>query len=126
MLYREFMGRSYVAAQIMNAKELWNHNALFDYMDRYMATEKDWRQWSALASNMYDTYRKDYVCYYVALDTATHQRIYENCDSTQPDPFPDPKDPLIPQDEIPNTTFLKVSNILLKLQRWIPQLSRCI
>jgi hypothetical protein len=56
-----------LAAHIMGVKELWNHNALFDYMDRYMEVEKESvgvgyypRQWSRFAENMWDTYRADY------------------------------------------------------------------
>ncbi|MBP7051857.1 MAG: hypothetical protein KBE65_12655 [Phycisphaerae bacterium] len=49
------------------AKELWNHNAYFDYTDRYMAfTAADGEYsgwWSGLGSftrNMWDTYRAQY------------------------------------------------------------------
>jgi hypothetical protein len=58
-----------LAARLMEAKALWNHDALFDYVDRYMATEKDWRQWSALAIRMWDTYRVNYDCVWVRSDT---------------------------------------------------------
>jgi hypothetical protein len=58
-----------LAAHIMNQKAAWNHNALFDYQDRYMAVEKSlghegrWnRQWSKFAENMWDAYRADYGC----------------------------------------------------------------
>ncbi len=57
-----------LAAHIMGVKELWNHDALFDYMDRYMEVEKEFagvghwiRQWSGFIENMWDAYRSDYV-----------------------------------------------------------------
>jgi len=63
-----------LAALIMDAdtgsKALWNHDALFDYMDRYMAIENGeddgwtvvneatgWRSSSSFAANMWDAYR---------------------------------------------------------------------
>ena len=53
-----------LAAHIMQAKSLWNHNALFDYMDRYMQVEKQrgnagtyLRQWDRFTEDMWDTYR---------------------------------------------------------------------
>ncbi len=52
-----------LAAHIMDAKQLWNHDALFDYQDRYMALEKpgDWtRCWDDFTETMWDTYRSDY------------------------------------------------------------------
>ncbi|MEJ2703100.1 MAG: hypothetical protein P8Z79_11725 [Sedimentisphaerales bacterium] len=49
-----------LAAHIMGAKELWNHDALFDYYDRYMDTAVDWRQTSKFVENMWDTYRASY------------------------------------------------------------------
>jgi len=56
-----------LAAHIMGAKKLWNHDALFDYMDRYMQVEKEstgvghWtRQWSRFVERMWDAYRADY------------------------------------------------------------------
>lgn len=52
-----------LAAQIMDAKELWDHEALFDYQDRYMALEApgDWtRCWDDFTEAMWDTYRKNY------------------------------------------------------------------
>jgi hypothetical protein len=49
-----------LATHIMGAKDLWNHDALFDYKDRYMQVETDWRQTSRFVQNMWDTYRKDY------------------------------------------------------------------
>jgi hypothetical protein len=56
-----------LAAHIMGVKELWNHDALFDYMDRYMIVEKESvgighypRQWSKFLEKMWDAYRADY------------------------------------------------------------------
>jgi hypothetical protein len=49
-----------LAAHIMGVKDLWNHNALFDYVDRYMQATNDWRQTSKFVENMWDTYRNDY------------------------------------------------------------------
>lgn len=56
-----------LAAHIMGAKELWNHDALFDYMDRYMQVEKEFagvgnwtRQWYRFPERMWDAYRADY------------------------------------------------------------------
>ena len=52
-----------LAARIMDAKTLWAHDPLFDYQDRYMATEApgSWtRSWSDFAEEMWDTYRLEY------------------------------------------------------------------
>jgi len=52
-----------LAAHIMNLKNEWNHNALFDYMDRYMDIESqgEWtRSYSDFSENMWDQYRDDY------------------------------------------------------------------
>ncbi|MCH7557203.1 MAG: hypothetical protein IIB56_07070 [Planctomycetes bacterium] len=56
-----------LTAHIMGVKELWNHDALFDYMDRYMEVQKQvagvghWtRQWSRFIEKMWDAYRPDY------------------------------------------------------------------
>ena len=49
-----------LAAHIMGVKELWNHDALFDYKDRYMQVTPDWRQTSKFVENMWDVYRDDY------------------------------------------------------------------
>jgi hypothetical protein len=59
----------------MNAKAAWNHDALFDYQDRYMAITNGasdpfgytvdqesagWRSTSAFTAEMWDTYRNNY------------------------------------------------------------------
>jgi hypothetical protein len=49
-----------LAVHIMGAKDLWNHDALFDYVDRYMQATPDWRQTSKFVENIWDTYRDDY------------------------------------------------------------------
>jgi hypothetical protein len=49
-----------LAAHIMGAKDLWNHDALFDFKDRYMQATPDWRQMSKFVEAMWDTYRKNY------------------------------------------------------------------
>ncbi len=56
-----------LAAHIMNVKSEWNHNALFDYMDRYMQYHADigdtgewYRQWNTFTEEMWDTYRAGY------------------------------------------------------------------
>ncbi len=56
-----------LSALIMGQKANWNHDVIFDYMDRYMAVELAvngrgaWtRSWSRFAENAWDYYRKDY------------------------------------------------------------------
>jgi hypothetical protein len=50
-----------LSAHIMNAKTLWNHNALFDYQDRYMQTEGQYRCFqSSWVCSMWSTYRANY------------------------------------------------------------------
>jgi hypothetical protein len=49
-----------LAAHIMKAKDLWNHNALFDYEDRYLQIETRWKQTSRFVLSMWNAYRKDY------------------------------------------------------------------
>jgi len=49
-----------LAARLMDARSLWAHDALFDYQDRYMATEphaSGFRCWDAFTEAMWDTYR---------------------------------------------------------------------
>ena len=57
-----------LSALIMGKRGNWNHEPLFDFMDRYMAVELiingqgAWtRQWSDFAENMWDEYRDDYT-----------------------------------------------------------------
>jgi uncharacterized repeat protein (TIGR02543 family) len=56
-----------LTTHIMGVKELWNHDALFDYMDRYMKVQKEvlgvghWkRQRPKFIESMWDAYRADY------------------------------------------------------------------
>ena len=55
-----------LAAHIMQAKELWGHDALFDYQDRYFAENArrkvdDWRlSWSRFPLGMWRAYRNRY------------------------------------------------------------------
>lgn len=52
-----------MACHITGTKGLWQHDALFDYMDRYMAKETPGtfnRQQSKFAEQMWDTYRANY------------------------------------------------------------------
>jgi len=89
-----------LAAHIMDAKELWNHDALFDYMDRHIEVEKSVRQrlennpgqdivysgvtfesgWSWLnlpprfIRIVWDEYRADYGCTW----TRDNDDIYSN------------------------------------------------
>jgi len=62
--YRQVTGPGWggfvLAAHIMGAKVFWNHDALFDYKDRYMRIEADWRQISRFVESMWDVYRDDY------------------------------------------------------------------
>jgi hypothetical protein len=60
-----------LAAHIMDAKDLWAHDALFDYQDRYMATELlgTWtRCWDDFSEEMWDTYRASYGLVWPFLD----------------------------------------------------------
>jgi hypothetical protein len=52
-----------LSALIMNAKDLWNHDPLFDYQDRYMDTQTpgEWtRCWDDFTEEMWDTYRDEF------------------------------------------------------------------
>jgi hypothetical protein len=81
---------AWIMEDTFSAKTLWNHDALFDYMDRYMRIELDGvddegnafstglRQDSIFAEQMWDTYRDDYGCTYESLDPVSHTRRY-NC-----------------------------------------------
>jgi uncharacterized repeat protein (TIGR02543 family) len=62
--YRKVIGQAYggfvLALHIMGAKDLWNHDALFDYKDRYMKVESERRESSIFVERMWDTYRADF------------------------------------------------------------------
>jgi len=71
-----------LAAHIMNAKALWNYDALFDYQDRYMSVEASVgdtgnynRSWSKFPEEMWDTYRTQYGCVWTRSDP---NDIYSN------------------------------------------------
>jgi hypothetical protein len=66
-----------LSALIMGQRGNWNHQPLFDYMDRYMAIELilngkgAWtRQWSRFTENMWDTYRAGYGPIWTKTDIA--------------------------------------------------------
>jgi hypothetical protein len=62
--YRQVIGHAYsgivLAMHIMGVKDLWNHDALFDYKDRYKIVELDWTETSRFVKSMWDVYRKNY------------------------------------------------------------------
>jgi len=60
-----------LAAHIMGVKDLWNHDALFDYKDRYMQVEDDWKQTSRFVLGMWNVYRKDYGAVWTMSPTLT-------------------------------------------------------
>jgi len=49
-----------LAAHIMGAKNMWNHNALFDYVDRYTMIEPVEKHSSRFVEAVWNTYRKDF------------------------------------------------------------------
>jgi uncharacterized repeat protein (TIGR02543 family) len=49
-----------MASHIMGIEYLWNHNAIFDYEDRYMAVATRIRQTSRFVEDMWDAYRPEY------------------------------------------------------------------
>jgi hypothetical protein len=52
-----------LSALIMNVKDLWDHDPLFDYQDRYMEiqTPGEWtRCWDDFTEEMWDTYREEF------------------------------------------------------------------
>jgi len=63
-VYRQVTANSWggfiLAVHIMGVKDLWNHNALFDYKDRYAQVEVEWRETSRFVNSMWDAYRSDY------------------------------------------------------------------
>lgn len=72
-----------LAAHIMDATELWNHDALFAYMDRYMEVEEEWRS-GGFCENMWNNYRYTYKSNY----TNTLKIDYTNQNVTAyPNPF---------------------------------------
>ena len=54
---------SVLAARIMGLRQAWGHEALFDYVDRYMQVEPkgEWtRSWNPFAEQMWDRYRAEF------------------------------------------------------------------
>jgi hypothetical protein len=52
-----------LAARVMGLREAWGHDALFDYVDRYMKIEtprRYERAWNPFAERMWDRYRGSY------------------------------------------------------------------
>ncbi len=49
-----------LTAHIMGAKKLWNHDALFDYIDRFTEIEPVEKHSSYFVQAVWDTYRKDF------------------------------------------------------------------
>jgi hypothetical protein len=84
-----------LAMQIMGVKSLYNHNAIFDYMDRYMAIEHYnkgtgdeyiW-QWDRFNGDMWDTYRANYGCVWTRSNPSdTYSNGSNGCDSNTPQP----------------------------------------
>jgi hypothetical protein len=64
-------------------KEIWNHDAFFDYVDRWMAKDVNHPYagssvFEPFIDDVWDIYRSQYGCIYQSLNTQTHTRIY-NC-----------------------------------------------
>ncbi len=53
-------GGMVLAAHIMGIKDLWNHDALFDYVDRYMQCAVERRQTDRFIERMWDSYRSEF------------------------------------------------------------------
>ncbi|MCL5281252.1 MAG: Ig domain-containing protein [Planctomycetes bacterium] len=72
-----FHGTALAALLTPGGKSLWNHNAFFDYADRYMAFTATggeyagwWRSMSGFTANMWDTYRAQLEPVWPALSSA--------------------------------------------------------
>jgi len=76
-----------LAAHNMGVRDLWNHDRLFDYADRYLDIEEQLgnkgsyiRQWTRFPENMWDTYRANYGCIWTRDDgTDLYSNGYYNC-----------------------------------------------
>ncbi len=66
-------GGQVLATHIMGLKNLWNHDVLFDYVDRYFEIE-DWFEFK-FVENMWRTYRDDYGCVWTRDDPTN---LYSN------------------------------------------------
>jgi hypothetical protein len=51
---------SVLSARMLNQQAAWNHQALFDYQDRYMQIETGSGAWSDFSGQMWETYRPQY------------------------------------------------------------------
>lgn len=52
-----------LAAHVMGQKQAWNHDALFDFVDRWMAItggEQQQQRVTPFTMSMWNTYRADY------------------------------------------------------------------
>jgi len=71
-----------LSALILDAKELWNHEAFFDYTDYYMDEKpvgSSDRSWSRFAENMWDRHRKDYGCIFTGVSNGERQYDCSQC-----------------------------------------------
>ena len=57
-----------LAAHIMGLKELWNHDAFFDYIDRLVAVDDRLRDYGGFPMAMWQAYREKYPPVYTADD----------------------------------------------------------
>ncbi len=79
--YRGTAGKVFASlalpAHIVGLKTLWNHNAFFDYTDRYMQVmvEEANRTFGEFEADMWDEYRADYGCIWTRDDPTD---IYSN------------------------------------------------
>ncbi|MEM7263702.1 MAG: hypothetical protein AAF488_17065 [Planctomycetota bacterium] len=87
-----------LAARIMDAIQLWNHNALFDYQDRYMqfngpasGNPSYWRSWTTFPGEMWDAYRADYGEEWTLGAEPDPEPDPEPEPDPDPDPDPDPE-----------------------------------
>jgi len=76
--YRTIAGPSFpgmvLATHIMDIRDLWNHDALFDYTDRYMDVESGYVP-TLFVRNMWNTYRDNYGCVWTRYNQSD---IYSN------------------------------------------------
>jgi len=76
--YRTIAGPSFpgmvLATHIMDIRDLWNHDALFDYTDRYVDVESGYVP-TLFVRNMWNTYRDNYGCVWTRYNQSD---IYSN------------------------------------------------
>jgi len=76
-----------LAAHAMGVKWLWNHEALFDYEDRFMEVQASevgigstWRSFSKFSEDVWDTYRTRYGCVWTRDNQSDiHSQGHYNC-----------------------------------------------